>query len=142
MHAALWALEFVLRSAFPVPREKTTNDSSERRSRLRFSIGQDISYTCLSAKQIRGVGKVLDISSKGARFTTECALSPGARIELSVNWPARLNDTCLLKLIVCGCVVRSEEGAAAIRIEQHEFRTRAVQSLPVAPGSLSYPKQL
>jgi PilZ domain len=123
-----------------VSREKTTHDSAERRSRRRFRIGLDICYTCLSGTRTRGVGKVLDISSKGVQFTTECHLNPGTRIELSVNWPARLNDTCLLKLIVYGCVVRSEETVAAIRIECHEFRTRAIQTLPVLPDPLSYPK--
>jgi hypothetical protein len=123
-----------------VARKKTTHDSAERRSRQRFRIGQDISYRCLSGKRLHGVGKVLDISSHGVCFTTDDTLNPGTPIELSVSWPARLNHTCLLKLMVYGCVVRSEASAAAIRTEHYEFRTRAIQVVPVLPEPLSYPK--
>lgn len=122
-------------------RKKTTHDSAERRSRRRFRIGQDISYKCLSGKRLTGAGKVLDISSRGVRFTTEGALIPGTGIEVSIDWPARLSDTCLLKLIVRGCVVRTEAGVAVIRIECHEFKTRALQALPVSTNQLSYPKR-
>src|SRR5579863_8621892 len=114
-------------------RKKTTHDSPERRSRQRFRIGQDISYRCLSGKQVPTEGKVLDISSQGVSFTTEGILSLGTPVELSVSWPAQLNHTCPLKLMVCGRVVRSESGAAAIRIERYEFRTRAIQVPPVLP---------
>jgi hypothetical protein len=119
-------LEFVYGWAFPVSRmTKTTHDNAERRSRQRFCIEQPVCYTCLSGGRHAGVGKVLDISSKGVRFTTEYALNPGPRLELSVNWPARLNGTCLLQLMIYGDVVRSEKSAAAVRIEHYEFRTRA-----------------
>jgi hypothetical protein len=124
----------------PMARTKTNRDSTERRSRHRFCIGQEISYTCLSGTRTRGVGKVLDISSRGVRFTTEGALNPGTRVEVSIDWPARLNDTCLLKLIVRGSVLRSEASVAVIRIQYHEFRTRALQALPVSTGQLSYPR--
>jgi PilZ domain len=124
-----------------VARKKTTHDSAERRARQRFRIGQDISYRCLSGKRLPGVGKVLDISSHGVWFTTEGALNPGTPIELSVSWPAQLNHTCLLKLMVYGCVVRSEGSAAAISIEHYEFRTRAIQLLPVLPEPISHPKR-
>ena len=93
--------------------------------------------TCLSGERIVGLGKVVDISSKGVRFTTEGALHRGTRIELSVNWPARLNGTSLMKLMIYGCVVRSEERAAAIKIEHHEFRTRASGPVPDPPEPLS-----
>jgi|SRR5579862_4944454 len=118
-------------------RKKVTHDSAERRSRRRFLIGQDISYRCLSGKRLPGVGKVLDISSRGVYFTTDDTLHPGTPIELSVSWPALLNHTCLLKLMVFGSVVRSEANAAAVKIEHYEFRTRAIQVPPVLPEPLS-----
>lgn len=124
-------LEFAHGSAFPVSQKKTTNDHAERRSRQRFRIQQDVCYACLSGQRISGVGKVLDISSKGAWFTTECALKRGTRVALSLNWPALLNDICPLKLMIYGSVVRSEKTAAAIRIDRYEFRTRA--STPTQP---------
>ena len=123
-------------------RTKTNRDSAERRSRQRFCIGQDVSYTCLYGTRMRGVGKVIDISSRGVRFTTEAALSLGTGVELSIDWPARISHTCLLKLIVCGCVVRSEASFAVITIEHHEFRTKALQGVPISTRDLSYPKIL
>jgi hypothetical protein len=45
-------------------------------------------------------------------------------VELSVNWPARLDGTCALKFVALGRVVRSEANRAAVRIERYEFRTR------------------
>ncbi len=57
-------------------------------------------------------------------FTTEDILLPGRRVELSINWPAQLDQKCALKLVARGRVVRFENGTAAIEILQHEFRTR------------------
>ncbi len=121
-------------------RKKQTRDSTERRSRQRFRIGQSLTYRSLSGKRAQGVGKILDISSKGVRFTTNDMLTPGLRVELDVNWPTRLNAACLIKLMVYGCVVRSDTGAAAIKIEHYEFRTRAVSSLPAPPNPLDCSK--
>ena len=72
-----------------------------------------------------GVGKVLDISSKGVCFTTECVLKVGTRVELSVDWPLLLDHTYPLKLMIIGHVSRSNNKAAVVRIEHYEFRTRA-----------------
>lgn len=72
-----------------------------------------------------GEGRTLNISSSGVYFTTDHLLLPGRRMELSISWPAQLNDKCALKLIARGRVVRFEEGRVAIEIQQYEFRTAA-----------------
>src|SRR5262249_17357473 len=74
--------------------------------------------------------RILDISSKGVRFTTERLLKSGTLIELSLNWPTRINDACPLKLVIHGCVIRSEDSIAAMKIEHYEFRTRS-PSIPL-----------
>jgi len=51
-------------------------------------------------------------------------LDPGKRLEVAVNWPARLDGTCRLKLVAMGRVVRTEQDRAAIAIEHYEFRTQ------------------
>ena len=51
----------------------------------------------------------------------------GRMVEISVNWPARLDGTCALKFVASGRVIRSEENRAAVRIERYEFRTRATR---------------
>ena len=73
----------------------------------------------------------MDISSKGIRFTTQCALRRGAPIEITVDWPVLLNATCGMKLIISGCVVRSDSSFAVVRIVHYEFRTRASRQVPV-----------
>jgi hypothetical protein len=80
----------------------------------------------LKRKHVKAVetGKVLNISSAGVLFSTETTLSERERIELAVDWPARLNQVTPLKLVAVGPVVRSEEKQAAIRIEKYEFKTR------------------
>ena len=70
-----------------------------------------------------GVGKTVNISSSGVLFTSEQELLPGRRLELSVSWPAQLDNKCPLKLVARGKIVRSEPGRVAIEIQQYEFRT-------------------
>jgi hypothetical protein len=57
-------------------------------------------------------------------LTVQQMLAPGRRMELSISWPAQLNNQCALQLVARGRVVRSSErGQAAVEIEQYEFRT-------------------
>ena len=56
-------------------------------------------------------------------FTTETTLAPGRRIEISISWPAQLDNKCQLKLVARGRVARQEHGRAAVEIQQYEFRT-------------------
>src|ERR1700677_4995633 len=101
------------------------NSERERRTKRRFHIEQDVRYKMLYGQRIAetGVGKTMNISSGGIWFTTEALLTTGMPIELSVTWPVLLNDSCPMKLMIYGCVVRSNERGAAVAIERYEFRT-------------------
>lgn len=101
-------------------------NKGDRRSSGRFPISQEVIYTLLDgkARSERCAGRTVDMSSGGILFTTAEALHPGKRLELAVNWPARLDGTCRLKLVAMGRVVRSEQDRAAIAIEHYEFRTQ------------------
>ena len=66
---------------------------------------------------------MLNISSSGVLFSTETTLPAGERVELTISWPALLNQLTPLELMTIGPVVRSEEKQAAIRIEKYEFKT-------------------
>jgi len=103
----------------------------DRRESSRFPVKEDVRYRVLQSKaaSMTGAGKTLDMSSSGILFTTNEPLPPGRMVEIAVNWPARLDGTCLLQLVATGRVVRSDDGAAAVRIEHYEFKTRAAQSL-------------
>ena len=98
---------------------------ADRRHSDRFPIEREVRYRVLNKRggEEAGGGKTLNISSSGVLFTTEQMLLPGRRMELSISWPAQLNNKCALKLVARGRVVRFERGRAAVEIQQYEFRT-------------------
>ncbi|HVN06694.1 MAG TPA: hypothetical protein VMT86_19885 [Bryobacteraceae bacterium] len=93
----------------------------------RFPIEQEVRYQCVTGSRISaaGTGKTLEISSDEIRFTTEQSLRPGANVRLAMDWPAKLDNTCFMKLEIRGSVVHSEAHTAAVKIARYEFRTRA-----------------
>jgi hypothetical protein len=99
----------------------------DRRVTDRFPIENEVRYKLLEAKQVAqtGQGRTLNISSSGILFTSQAKLPVGQRVEIAVDWPARLNEHCGLKLVALGKIVRSSTEAAAICIEKYDFRTRA-----------------
>jgi hypothetical protein len=74
------------------------------------------------------------MSSNGVRFTPDGQLTPGRRVELAISWPAQLNSKVALKLVARGRVMRSEDGMAAVEIQQHEFRTAGIANGAAAPS--------
>ena len=108
--------------------EKVRNNSraGDRRLKRRFRMEQDVRYKMLYGQRVAetGAGKVINMSSGGVCFTTDNMLSIGIPVELSVNWPVLLNQSCPLKLMLYGCVVRSTDKGSAVIIERYEFRTQ------------------
>jgi PilZ domain len=101
---------------------------SERRETTRFPVCEELKYKIVQGKTVTsGAGKTLNIGSGGVLFTTEQRLPLGRMVELSVNWPARLDGTCPLKFVATGRIIRSESDRAAVRIERYEFRTRSMR---------------
>jgi hypothetical protein len=108
--------------------EKIRNNdrAGDRRLKCRFRIEQDVRYKMLCGQRVAetGAGKTTNISSGGVCFTTASMLSIGIPVELSMNWPVLLNQSCPLKLMMYGCVVRSTDKGSAVVIERYEFRTQ------------------
>ena len=109
----------------------------ERRVKRRFPLQQEVRYKMLYGQRIAetGSGKTSNISSGGVWFTTESMLTTGMPVEVSMNWPVLLNESCPMKLMIYGCVIRSNEKGAAVAIERYEFRTqgRAFQGATAGP---------
>jgi len=105
----------------------TTETNTDRRSSDRFAIERELRYKVLNKKngEESGTGKTSNLSSTGVLFTTEQMLLPGRRIEVSISWPAQLNNKCALRLVARGRVVRFDDGKAAMEIQQYEFKTQA-----------------
>jgi hypothetical protein len=109
----------------------TVGGLAERRGTNRFPVQQDVRYRVIQTRndKIAGSGTTLNIGSGGILFTTEEKLALGRMVEVSVNWPARLDGVCPLQFVATGRVVRSESDKAAVRIERYEFKTRSTQAL-------------
>ena len=101
----------------------------ERRGKFRFPMERDLRYKLLKdgATLESGIGVTVDVGSSGIGFSVGRDLAPGNFIELSISWPAQLNNKVALKLVAKGRVVRFEQGRAAIEIQQYEFRTHSTQ---------------
>jgi c-di-GMP-binding flagellar brake protein YcgR len=117
-------------------REEQTfgNEQRERRTKRRFEIAQELRYKMLYGQRIAetGSGMTLNISSGGVWFTADNLLTVGMPIELQMSWPILLNDSCPMKLMIYGCVVRSNEKGAAVAIERYEFRTQGSRAFQQA----------
>src|ERR1035438_7463291 len=109
----------------------------ERRGTNRFPVREDVRYRVTQSRtaKIIGCGTTLNIGSGGILFTTEERLPEGHSVELSVNWPARLDGVCPLQLVATGRVIRSDLQRAAVRIDRYEFKTRSVSGLTAAAGA-------
>ena len=108
----------------------------DRRGTNRFPVCEDVRYRVVQSRttKVSGCGTTLNIGSGGILFTTEDKLPIGRTVELSVNWPARLDGTCPLQFVATGRVVRSEGKRAAVRIERYEFKTRSMSGLTAVAG--------
>jgi len=106
---------------------------ADRRTNAPFPCRLAVSYQALEHPFLSGVAtsETLNISSKGLLFATEEALQPGQLLQVSVDWPARLENQVPLKLVAEGRIVRNLNGHAAMRIDKYEFRTRKA---PRGPG--------
>ena len=88
---------------------------------------REVRYTVTGRRGIeeKGEGKTVNVSSCGILFTCQHHLAVGRKVRLCISWPVLLDEKVGLKLVVRGRVVRSEEGRAAIEIQQYEFRTQS-----------------
>ena len=113
-----------------IGRRQDTSDqnSSERRRSSRFPIEREVRYKTLNQRTelVAGIGKTLNISSSGVLFTADHDLPVGTRLEVSISWPAQLNEKCLLNLVARGRVARNTGNRVALQIQQYEFRTQSL----------------
>jgi hypothetical protein len=106
--------------------QMSASKEAERRTNARFDCHLAVSYQSLEKPFLSGQGtsETLNFSSKGVLFRADEALEPGQLIQVSVDWPARLENQIPLKLVAEGRIVRNVKGVAAMTIEKYEFRTR------------------
>jgi hypothetical protein len=110
------------------------NPIGERRGNDRYPIVRDVRYKIISGRgePDSGLGKTVDVSSRGVLFTSQKPLPPGKRVELSISWPAQLDGKCALKLVARGRITRCRGNHVAVEIDKYEFRTQGSRSLGAA----------
>lgn len=98
----------------------------DRRLSRRYPIATELEYRTIGRDGLayRGAGQTINLSTGGILFQSEQALTPGTRIELTIAWPARLNDAVDLNLCVSGRVARTDGKSHVVRIREHEFCVR------------------
>jgi len=106
--------------------EAERKTAAERRINARFPVSLGVSYQTLEHPMISGQGtsETLNVSSKGLLFTSGESFQVGQLVQVSLDWPARLENQIPLKLVAEGRVVRNSNGQVAMTIEKYEFRTR------------------
>jgi len=101
----------------------------ERRSKARFPIRQGLRYKVFENDKVvaQGTGETIDMGSAGISFTFTASepLCSGNYVELSISWPALLQSSTRMQLVVFGRVLRTNNCVAACTIDKHEFRTQA-----------------
>ena len=84
-----------------------------------------------------GHGVTEDLSQIGLRFKAEERLERGAELVMRIAWPALLQNTCELELVVRGLVTRVSGREAIVSIQDYEFRTCGARSFWEAPAPSS-----
>lgn len=108
--------------------------SADRRVNARFPCRLAVSYHALEHPFFSGqaTSETVNISSKGLLFAVNEPLEPNQLLQVSVDWPARLENEVALKLVAEGRVIRVIDGQAAVRIDKYEFRTRKLKAQPAS----------
>ena len=111
---------------------------NDRRSKSRFAIERDVRYKLAEDGVVvaAGSGQTIDMCSGGVAFVAEQPLTPGGFVELSISWPVLLDETCRMRFIVFGRILRCTGRRTVCTIDKYEFRTqgRTLQASITARG--------
>ena len=109
------------------------NTAENRREKLRFPLQREVRYKLLKdgAPVEFGAGQTIDIGSGGVSFELGRDVPAGVFIELAISWPVLLGESCAMRLIAFGRVVRCEGGKCACTMDKYEFRTQSRVVQPV-----------
>jgi hypothetical protein len=113
---------------------------ADRRANARYPCRLCLSWRTLDPPLKQGESAIgtLNISSKGLLFSALEQFECGRLLEVTLDWPARLNREIPLKLVILGNVLRSADECTAMSINQYEFRTRGHAALALGHDSHSY----
>jgi hypothetical protein len=105
--------------------------SWERRARVRFPVSLPFFYRTVDRRVARcGVGRILNISSAGVLAASRDQFNVDTTVELTIEWPVRLDGWIPIHLVLIGSIVRCELSRFAVAAEQ--VRLRPVGRPPVS----------
>ena len=101
-----------------------------------FPIVLDVDFHFIGRRRQKagGLGKTVSMTAAGVVFTGPRELPCGSNVELSIRWPAKLNGSVPLQLIVRGRVVSSTKDQTMVVMRKHKFRTQALSRTLSAPA--------
>jgi hypothetical protein len=105
----------------------------DRRSDRRYDVALELRYRLKLEKDVVQIGRgtTSEISRSSVLFRGDESLDPGTLLDLLVDWPIQLRNTCPLELRISGQVVRTNSRGTALHISRYEFRSRpSRQPLP------------
>jgi len=113
----------------PIVETASHRDRDNRRLKSRFPIHRELRYRLMQEGRVleAGLGKTVNMGSGGVAFAPDRELSAGMFIELSISWPAQLDNGTPMRLVVFGRVLRSGE-VSACTVDKYEFRTQGRSS--------------
>ena len=106
-------------------RPRVQERGSERRFDRRYPLESDMAFRIVRRRQVleAGSGRTVNMSASGVLFKSTHALPVGGDVELSIAWPAQLDNKVRLQLCIIGRTVWSGNNSTAVQIQRYEFRT-------------------
>ena len=107
------------------------SELQERRSKPRYPFEQALVFRRRGrqSETVPSPGNTLNMSSSGLLFEADSTVGLGEVLQIAVNWPAKLDNRCPLKIVVTGRVVRCSGDQTAVEILQYEWRTAGNRGL-------------
>jgi hypothetical protein len=97
-------------------------DTWDRRSKVRFPVSLPFFYRTVDRTLRCGLGRVLNISSGGVLAACRDQLDINTNLELTIEWPVRIDGGIPLHLIMVGSVVRCDMSTFAVASSQLRLR--------------------
>ena len=76
---------------------------------------------------------VVELSSGGVLLSSSEPLPVVRQVQRFIDWPALLDNPCLLRLVINGKVLRSDPDGAAVEMARYDYRTMSRDSITFAP---------
>jgi hypothetical protein len=111
----------------------------DRRRHRRYPITMEAQFRSLSKDRAQvAYGKIRNISSGGVLLEAFALVHASCRVvEVIAQWPLLLHDSCSLRLVMRGNIVRADGKMVAVQIDRYEFRTAGRSS-----SKVNFPKEL